>query len=213
MQDFFCVLTLTFPYLQFNSPVNKFSFVIHLYSVLDCQEGWTVQELASPWPRWAVSTLIPPGTILIRAEDPTLSSNCSAPSFDFLDKRSPGRQQRTYLNNIPLTVINKLKYLIETLKNLFVLAARISQIEKENENLPYLMMCPTISRMHFKYQERFILIPLIILMRDQSHYLLKYVSVQLESFSALTVIFSENQSTELSEQVLQYSQIDWHQYY
>ena len=28
------------------------------------------------------------------------------------------------------------------------------------------MMCPTISRMHFKYQERFILIPLIILMRD-----------------------------------------------
>ena len=48
------------------------------------------------------------------------------------------------------------------------------------------MMCPTISKMHFKYQERFILIPLIILMRDQSHYLLKYVSVQLGSFSALT---------------------------
>lgn len=70
------------------------------------------------------------------------------------------------------------------------------------------MMCPTISKMHFKYQERFILIPLIILMRDQSHYLLKYVSVQLGSFSALTVIFSENQGTELSEQVLQYSQID-----
>ena len=96
------IWTPTFPYLQFNSPVNKFSIVIHLYSVLDCQEGWTVQELPPPWPRWAVSTLIPPGTILIRAEDPTLSSNCSAPSFDFLDKRSPGSQQRPTSITFPL---------------------------------------------------------------------------------------------------------------
>ena len=133
----------------------------------------------------------------------TPSSNCSAPSFDFLDKRSPGSQQRTYLNNIPLTVINKLKYLIETLKKLFVWQQGSVRLKKKMKTIPELMMCPSISRMHFKYQERFILIPLIILMRDQSHYLLEYVSGQ---WDLLSTIFSENQSTEFSEQVLQYSQ-------
>ena len=65
---------------------------------------WTVRrdEQSRSWPRWAVSTLIPPGTVLIRAEDPTPSSNCSAPSFDFLDKRSPGSQQRPTSITFPL---------------------------------------------------------------------------------------------------------------
>lgn len=56
------------------------------------------------------------------------------------------------------------------------------------------MMCPTISRMHFKYQERFILIPLIILMRDQSHYLLEYVFGQLEP-TFYDILYSKNIDT------------------
>ena len=60
----------------------------------------------------------PPGKVLITSEPPHPTTVLLLLLIFWIG--SPGCQQRTYLNNIPLTVINILKYLIETLKNLFV---------------------------------------------------------------------------------------------